>query len=240
MKFNSLVYLFFLFYIILGKDNNDSLDGAYAIKEHQDIKWLNVSAHNLILEKNSKKKNAIFYIRKCDNLIQSQKDKIFYFIYIINNNNRLCINEQNNTIKFCIKETSGDILKWSIIKKENTKGYIIKNKKSGLYIGINSIYDDNLPRNILTVKSDAYNATIFQFYKIYEEHIPHDTELLKKEPIDVLIKYIDLKDPNLERNKIKQIKKDEDNDELKYCLRSILKNIPWVRKIFILMPNNNV
>ena len=56
----------------------------------------------------------------------------------------------------------------------------------------------------------------------------------------MLIKYIDLKDPNLKRNKIKQIKKDEDNDELKYCLRSILKNIPWVRKIFIVMPNNNV
>ena len=240
MKFNSLVYLFFLFNIILGKDNNYSLDGAYAIKEYNDLKWLNVSAHNLILEKNSKKKNAIFYIRKCDNQIQSQKDKIFYFIYIIINNNRLCINEQNNTIKFCINETSEDILKWLIIKKENIRGYIIQNKKSGLYIGINSIYDDNLPRNILTVKSDVYNATIFQLYKIYEEHIPYDTELLRKEPIDVLIKYIDLKDPNLERNKIKQIKKDEDNDELKYCLRSILKNIPWIRKIFILMPNNNV
>ena len=239
MKFY-LFYLFFLFNIILGKDNNNGLDGAYAIKEYQDIKWLNVTAQNLILEKNSKKKKAVFYIRKCDNQIQSEKDKIFYFIYTIINNNRLCINEQNNAIKFCIQETSEDILKWSIIKKENIGRYIIQNKKSGLYIGINSINDDNLPRNILTVKSDVNNATIFQFYKIYEEHIPHDTELLRKEPIDVLIKYIDLKDPNLERNKIKQIKKDEDNDELKYCLRSILKNIPWIRKIFILMPNNKV
>ena len=240
MNFFSLVYLFFLSNIILGKDNNISLEGAYAIKEYQDIKWLNVSAHNLILEKNSRKKNAIFYIRKCDNLIQNETDKIFYFIYTIINNNRLCINDHNNTIKFCIKENSEDILKWSIIKKENIEGYIIKNKKSGLYIGINSIYDENLPSNILTVKNDANNATIFQFYKMYEEYIPHDTELLRREPIDVLIKYIDLKDPNLERNKIKQIKKDEDNDELKYCLRSILKNIPWVRTIFILMPNNRV
>jgi hypothetical protein len=31
-----------------------------------------------------------------------------------------------------------------------------------------------------------------------------------------------------------------DNEELKYSIRSILKNIPWIRKIFILMPNEKV
>ena len=59
-------------------------------------------------------------------------------------------------------------------------------------------------------------------------------------PIDVLIKYIDLYDPNLNRTGIHQIDKDYDNEELRYSLRSILKNIPWVRKIFILMPNEKV
>lgn len=64
--------------------------------------------------------------------------------------------------------------------------------------------------------------------------------ILDKEEIDVVIKYIDLTDPNLKREGIPQIKKDEDNGELKYAVRSVLKNIPWVRKIFIVMPNEKV
>ena len=63
---------------------------------------------------------------------------------------------------------------------------------------------------------------------------------IEKEPIDVLIKYIDLKDEALNRYGIHQIDKDIDNEELKYSIRSILKNIPWIRKIFILMPNKKV
>jgi hypothetical protein len=37
----------------------------------------------------------------------------------------------------------------------------------------------------------------------------------------------------LNRTGINQIFKDENCDELKYSLRSILQNIPWVRKIYI-------
>ena len=55
-----------------------------------------------------------------------------------------------------------------------------------------------------------------------------------------MIKYIDLNDPHLNRIGIHQIEKDYDNEELRYSLRSILKNIPWIRKIFILMPNEKV
>ena len=55
-----------------------------------------------------------------------------------------------------------------------------------------------------------------------------------------MIKYIDLHDPELKRKGIHQIDKDNDNEELKYCVRSIIYNIPWIRKIFILMPNKRV
>lgn len=61
-----------------------------------------------------------------------------------------------------------------------------------------------------------------------------------KEPIDIIIKYIDLNDKALNRTGINQIYKDKDNEELKYSLKSILEYIPWVRKIFILMPNKFV
>ena len=54
------------------------------------------------------------------------------------------------------------------------------------------------------------------------------------------IKYIDLNDEKLNRSGIKLISKDYENGEIKYCVRSILQNIPWIRKIFILMPNEEV
>ena len=63
---------------------------------------------------------------------------------------------------------------------------------------------------------------------------------MENEPIDVLIKFIDLSDRSLNRAGIHQIAKDLDHQELRYSVRSILKNIPWIRKIFILMPNEKV
>lgn len=85
-------------------------------------------------------------------------------------------------------------------------------------------------------------ATQFNLIKIYEEvnNNKYDINLIEREPIDILIKYIDLSDPKLKRKGIPQIEKDENNKELKYSIRSILKNIPWVRKIYILMPNKKV
>ena len=85
-------------------------------------------------------------------------------------------------------------------------------------------------------------STKFNLIKIFEEvnNSENDIDLIEREPIDVIIKYIDLSDPALKRKGIPQIKKDKNNKELKYSIRSILKNIPWVRKIYILMPNKKV
>ena len=236
MKFHFLIYILFLVILVIGKNNN-ILDGAYAIREYEDIKWLYIK-NSLYLKKDSKKKKANFYLNQCKN---EKEDEKIYFIINIFNNTKICLNEENNIIQNCDKENKEDISKWIIIERDDKpQGYIIQNKKTKKYIGFNSIEDNNLYKNELKVKSDKNNATIFQLYKIYEEIIPKETELLKKEPIDLLIKYIDLKDPKLKRENIKQIKKDEDNDELQYSLRSILENMPWIRKIFILMPNEKV
>ena len=70
-----------------------------------------------------------------------------------------------------------------------------------------------------------------------KNNINQESNLLEKEPIDVVIKYIDLNDTSLNREDFEQIEKDKQNNELKYSLRSILQNIPWVRKIFIIMPS---
>ena len=65
----------------------------------------------------------------------------------------------------------------------------------------------------------------FKLIELYKEidDFSSNSSILENEPIDVLIKYIDLSDPNLNRNGIKQIPKDKDNDELLYSVRSIKK-----------------
>ena len=66
---------------------------------------------------------------------------------------------------------------------------------------------------------------------------------VERAEIDVVYKYIDFQDPTLKRgndNLYRHSRKDDDNNELMYSLRSVMKNIPWVRKIFIIMPNDKV
>ena len=106
----------------------------------------------------------------------------------------------------------------------------------------NGCYLKEQNQKIICIHDKPNHLCDFHLLKIFSEiEINKNDELiLEKEPIDVIIKYIDLSDHNLVREGIEQIKKDEDNEELKYSIRSILKNIPWVRKIYILMPNEKV
>ena len=120
--------------------------------------------------------------------------------------------------------------------------YYIQNKANRKYLTY--IEDKNnkgaLICNYNETKKLNYN-NYFILNKMYRERNPYESlELIDKEPIDVLIKYIDLSDPNLNREGINQIKKDEENGEIIFSIRSILKYIPWVRKIFILMPNEKI
>ena len=140
------------------------------------------------------------------------------------------------------------IFKWKIYNI-NDKDYIIQNlyskkiwrTKSFIYLDCGG--ELQYLNNTNFINSSLLDNTLrFKITKLYEElrmkseHI----KIIEKEPVDILIKYIDLSDPLLKRDGIKQIKKDKDNGELKYSLRSIFKFIPWVRKIFILMPNEKV
>ena len=107
-------------------------------------------------------------------------------------------------------------------------------------------YDNssNINNIVLSEITDINQLTInneFQFIRMFRQSDQFESEILKNEPIDVLITYVDLNDINYtSKSKIPRIKKDMDNQELKYSVRSILQNIPWIRKIFILMPNEKV
>ena len=125
--------------------------------------------------------------------------------------------------------------------------YYLKNVKTGKYLSTknlndkeilicdkNSINDFKNDKEILICDKNSINDfkdnNYFIFIKMYKEPLPNENiDIINKEPIDVLIKYIDLSDPNLKREGIKQITKDKDNEELRYSVRSILMNIPWVR-----------
>ena len=114
------------------------------------------------------------------------------------------------------------------------------------FIEVNNYYlqcKENISINFIKNKNIIqFNNYIFIILKLFEEGNSNKYYLkyIRKEPIDVIIKYIDLTDKQLNRTGIKQIYKDKDNEELRYSIRSILENIPWVRKIYILMPNKRV
>ena len=162
------------------------------------------------------------------------------FNYLFTDSNNSLLIKSESSIK------NKDYFLWKIIPKindENNLIYFIQNKISKRFLELNSIIKDNKPfLSKITDISKVNEFNEFRFVELYKKvnKMKSHSSILENEPIDVLIKYIDLNDPNLVRTGIKQIRKDDDNDELKYSVRSILKYIPWIRKIFILMPNEKV
>ena len=133
-----------------------------------------------------------------------------------------------------IVENDSFSFEFNFTKIENNV-YTIQNKK-GCYL------KEFNRRIVCAYDKTPLSLSHFHLLKIFSEvkKSKEDELILEKEPIDVLIKYIDLSDKNLVREGIPQITKDNENEELRYSIRSILKNIPWIRKIFILMPNEKV
>ena len=156
----------------------------------------------------------------------------YYHIEELKNNNKLNILE-NKELSFNNKNRKFQL--WKLIEQNSNYYKILNYNNCSLTIGESNIYCAHIPLNL---------SSNFKLVKIYSEVKEKNrqiySELLNKEPIDVLIKYIDLRDSNLNRTGIHQIEKDYDNEELRYSIRSILNNIPWIRKIFILMPNEKV
>ena len=71
-----IFYLIILILLLLLSGNGISdLEGAYAIKEYDDIKWIEIDKDKLYLEKNSVKKKANLYINKDKNEIN-----VYYLI----------------------------------------------------------------------------------------------------------------------------------------------------------------
>jgi hypothetical protein len=196
---------------------------------------------NIYFHKNALDKKTTFFISKKED---NDNEQNFFYIKDKNGFYDLVLSEKYPEVNVSIKTTNQDKALWKIIPHIKNNGiliYYVQNKFNGEYLKLENYNKDNIESVsfYLTKKISIQNE--FKFIKLYTENKIKDShKLLDSEPVDVLIKYIDLSDPKLNRKNIKQIEKDEDNNELKYSLRSILKNIPWIRKIFILMPNEKV
>lgn len=223
-KYNLVIVLLLFINVV----NENLTNGVYQIKYHD-------------LYLNFHQKNNLFYFARKSSLSKKSLFRIYneldkntsYFLFESLEHNKKIYSEKNKVLADTKFDNSSKNFFWSFINN-NTNSVIIKNI-DGCYIQISSFFT-------ITCIDSFQNASQFYFLKIYEEvnHTEEDIKLIEKEPIDILIKYIDLNDPNLTRKGIHQIKKDIDNEEIKYSIRSILKNIPWIRKIFILMPNEKV
>ena len=226
-------------------NNNNKIENAiYLIQdkngtlslEFKDIPFFNDKAFvkNKIYDVSQVSDNYYYISQRFD-----YNQKIYKNYLSIDSSNKLII----NTLKYFQKK---DYLLWKIIPKINVDNqfiYYIQNKKTKRFLELNpNEKSQKLILGNITDISKLNENNEFKFIQLYKEvnNMNSNSSILENEPIDVLIKYIDLSDPNLNRKGIKQIPKDKDNDELKYSIRSILKNIPWIRKIFILMPNEKV
>ena len=182
-------------------------------------------------------------------IVLSPKKKSYFRIIFIKNNSyfiesirnyKLGINSLGKIILNKIVDETDLQFQWNIINIK--KNYIkIQNKYNLEFLEVkdkslklteNHIFNrDNLLMN---------NKKIFIINKLFEEFRYKTSKKVVREPIDIIIKYIDLNDKALNRKGFIHSYKDVDNEELRYSLKSILQYIPWVRKIYILMPNEFV
>ena len=175
---------------------------------------------------------------------ENSDPEVFYFIKDKEKNILLSAENNGDHLTFYSKDIDINYALWKIIPKineENKLIYYVQNKANKWYwelINQNNMYQ--LKLSSIWAETNLTKANEFLFIELFQNVDVTNSELLEKEPIDVLIKYIDLTDSSLNRTGIHQLKKDFDNSELKYSVRSILQNIPWIRKIFILMPNEKV
>ena len=162
----------------------------------------------------------------------------YYYIELKSNGLKFGIN-YNNEIFFTKEDESYTKILWEI-KEISPNQYLLQNQFTKFYL-------EKYYKNIKCI-NDYYNFEgnkdlfKFTFVKLFEEaeYKQEYLEEIEKVPIDIVIKYIDLSDKALNRTGIIQYKNEEENEELRYSIRSIFRYIPWFRKIYIIMPNEKV
>ena len=208
-------------YKITNREGNLNLiikDSAYFIKE----------------ENKNMKNNYYLFINENEN--RTNNEEAFFYIKDISLDIKLSSsNKENKIIKYS-DNLDKDYALWKIIPKINENNqliYYIQNKKTKKYWYYSEpSYRDKI---ILTLIEEKYLNKNNEFKLI-------ELQLNSKNTIffDLLIKYKDLPIQKANISKISKIKKEHINEMMRFFILYILKNIYWVRKIFILIPNEQI
>ena len=230
MNLNFFKFTLLLIISIYNKVKNE-INGIYNIKNLATNLYLSFKNNKLILS---------------DNKSQFRITLINSNLYIIDSrfkNKRIGVDRKNNIkIYNKIDYKAQNNIYWNLIKNKDNSFFIqnqfnhkfLKVKNNQLYC---SIFSKNNKTENSSIINDGFN---FILIKLFQERINKNLKKINDESIDVIIKYIDLTDKSLIREGIIQTYKDKDNEELRYSIRSILQYAPWIRKIYILMPNEKV
>ena len=221
-------------------NQNIEFEAMFRIDSLYNNFTLTVQNDNIFFSKSDIGNDNIFYI--------TTTFSKSYFIISRDQQKRIGIDDENKLHLYKLDDKKNiEKTFWNIIEDKNQNYFLIQNVFNQKYLEIktknnklrckNSIESLNL-NNTDNIK----NIYKFRFFKLFEEVQirPIDIEMLNKEPIDILMKYTDYTDKSLNITGIKENLKVKDMEEIKYSIRSILKYIPWVRKIYIVMPNDKV
>ena len=261
MKFNfAQIFIYSLLFLkinskkakrkLQSSSEDEFQDGVYLIKNmdgHLNLKLINKTLYFSSNVDKYQFDNFHIYQKDISNK-RSNDNTNYYYIEEKNSRKKLYFDEAHDSISLSEKNNPEDDDKflWELIPrtKNNIDYFEIKSKLKNYYISyeesqneLSRIYCEDSWITLSEDRSSKFN--LVRLYKDYK-NINTKPDLLEKEPIDVVIKYIDLNDTSLDRKNFEQIEKDKQNNELKYSLRSILQNIPWIRKIYIIMPNEKI
>ena len=220
---------------------NAELEGVYKIVSIYNKYPLSINENNLFF---SDEKDGGEFQRFSITYTYSNS---YYFIISKKENKRIGIDEQNRMYMYKLEDDKNiERTYWKLINYNNEPNiFLIQNVYNNKFLEIkkennkvrckNKIEYD--PKNKL---DQVKNENKFYLLKLYQELKvrPIDIEMLKKEPIDIVMKYTDYTDKSLDIPNDRR--KEKDLEELKYSIRSLFKYVPWIRKIYIVMPNTNV
>ena len=208
------LYLIQALIIVNNKENSDNNNidnnGVFIIINYSNNYYFIINKNRLSLSDNTA---SYFKIIKLDSG--------FYNIELSIYKNKIVGVDRKNKIITYNKENINNNPKvcWDIIKIEKND-YLIKNIFNNKFINdnYNIIKFEKLEAsnsNYFYRNTNINKRFIFKLLKVYEEpkFNKNINLIIEKEPIDIV---------------------------MKYSLRSILNYIPWIRKIYIMMPNEKV
>ena len=240
IKFSIFILLHLYIYSQMNQTINDIMEGIFRIDSLYNNYTLAIREDIIVLTEEKDGDNQMFFITST--FLNS------YFIISRDKNKRIGIDDDNKLYLYKIEDKNNiERTYWNIIKYENNSNiFLIQNVFNQQYLEAsmenNKGIQYDIQYDILNKENNTKNLFKFSLFKLYEEVQIRliDIEMVNKDPIDVFIKYTDFADKTINRKGIKETLKENDLDELKYCIRSILKYIPWIRKIFIVIPNDKV